>query len=65
METPSFRRTGRPEMRWEDDVKHELKTIKTFQWKKASEMEEWMETDSLRGPKFTEGWSAEEEQVEE
>jgi hypothetical protein len=30
METPSFRTTGRPEMRWEDDVKHELKPLKRF-----------------------------------
>jgi hypothetical protein len=38
METPSFRTTGRPEISWEDDVKHELKLLKPFIEKKASEM---------------------------
>ena len=30
METPSFRTTGIPEMRWEDDVKHDLKPLNPF-----------------------------------
>jgi hypothetical protein len=34
METYSFRPRGRTEMGWEDNVKYELKTIKTFHWKK-------------------------------
>jgi len=42
METPSFRTTGRPEMRWEDDVKHELKTIQTSHWQKQAKCRnEW------------------------
>ena len=50
MESPSFRTTGRSEMRWEDDVKHELKTIKTLHWKKQAKCRnEW----KMRGPKFT------------
>jgi len=36
VETHSFRPTGRPEMRWEGDVKRELKTLKTFHWKKQA-----------------------------
>jgi hypothetical protein len=30
METPSFRTTGKPEIRWEDDVNLELKLLKPF-----------------------------------
>ena len=30
----AFRQTGRPKMRWKDDVKHNLKVMKIYHWKK-------------------------------
>jgi hypothetical protein len=32
-----FTPRGRPKMRWEDDVKHDLKVMKICHWKKQTE----------------------------
>jgi hypothetical protein len=29
-----FRQRGRPKMRWQDDVKHNLKVMKIYYWRK-------------------------------
>jgi len=57
VETHSFRPTGRPEMRWEGDVKRELKTLKTFHWK--SKRTVGMDGNgSLRGDQKSQGAGA-------
>jgi len=52
-------------MRWEGDVKRELKTLKIFHWKKQAKYRNGWKRIIEGGPKFTRSWSVEEEQVEE
>jgi hypothetical protein len=60
----TFRSRGRPKMRWEDDIKHNLKVTKIYHWKKqVKSRNEWKQiTDQTN---LITSCSAQEEEEEE
>jgi hypothetical protein len=66
METHGIRSLGRPQSRWENDVKNYLYIMKIYNWKDCiQDRHKWKKKKSLRRPKYSMAEFVEPEEEDE